>query len=89
MNKQVTIISRAAGIAVNKALAPQNKNFNHDRAQMLINNMHLINQTLMAMAVKMVNKLKSRKEDINTEELTSTLHDIIHLSVMSYAKRAH
>lgn len=86
MNKQIAIFSRAAGYAVNKALSPMNRSKSADKVQLLINNMNQINQALMAMAVKLVHRCKN--ENIDTEELTSNLHDIIHLSVVSYAKRA-
>lgn len=88
MVNHVTIFSRVAGIAVNKALAPENRNFNHDRAQMLINNMNMINETLIQMGIKLIRK--SRKhQHINQEELTGTFKEIIHLSILSYVKRAH
>lgn len=85
MINQITIFSRIAGIAVNKALAPQNRNQDHDRAQMLVNNMNLINDTLVRIAIKMVR----RNNSINKDELMSNLKEIIELSVVSYAKRAY
>lgn len=88
MNKQIVIFSRVAGYAVNRALSPMNRAKSADRVQLLINNMNLINQSLMAMAVKMMQKAKTQ-EDIDTEELATNLHEIIHLSLVSYAKRAH
>ncbi len=88
MNKQIVIFSRVAGYAVNKALSPINRAKSADRVQLLINNMNLINQGLMAMAVKVMQKAK-KQEDIDSEELATNLHEIIHLSLVSYAKRAH
>lgn len=88
MNTQITLFSRLAGYTVNKALAPQNREFNYDRAQMLVNNMNNINDSLVRLAIKVMNKTKNRA-DINRDELANNLHDIIHLSVVSYAKRAH
>lgn len=88
MNTQVTIFSRIAGYAVNKTLAPKNRKQHADKAELLLNNMNLINKALVTIAVKLINKNKSR-EDINQEELAAVFHDIIHLSVVSYAKRAH
>ncbi len=88
MNKQVVIFSRIAGYTVNKALSPENRTRSTDRVQLLINNMNSINQSLMTFAVKMINRAKTQHE-IDAEELTMNLHDIIHLSVVSYAKRAH
>jgi len=88
MNKQVVIFSRVAGYAVNRALSPVNRAKSADRVQLLINNMNLINQGLMAMAVKLMQKAK-KQEDIDSEELANNLHEIIHLSLVSYAKRAH
>lgn len=88
MNKQVVIFSRVAGYAVNKALNPVNRAKSADRVQLLINNMNLINQSLMAIAVKLMQKAK-KQEDIDSEELATNLHEIIHLSLVSYAKRAH
>jgi len=87
MNNQVVIFSRIAGYAVKKALSPQNRAKSLDKVQLLINNMNLINQSLMTIAVKIMNKAKTEK-DIDNEELAHNLHDIIHLSVISYAKRA-
>ena len=86
MNKQIAIFSRVAGYAVNKALSPVNRAKSADKVQLLINNMNHINQSLMATAVKLVHRAKN--EDVDTDELTMNLHDIIHLSVVSYAKRA-
>lgn len=88
MNKQIVIFSRLAGYTVNKALSPLNRAKSADKVQLLINNMNLINQSLMAMAVKLVQKAQ-QQDDIDREELTSNLHEIIHLSVVSYAKRAN
>lgn len=88
MNQQVLIFSRAAGYTVNKALSPQNREKSQDSLQLLINNMNTINQSLMTMAVKMINKAKNCHE-IDTEELTNNLKDIIYISVVSYAKRAY
>lgn len=88
MNKQIVIFSRVAGYAVNRALSPVNRAKSADRVQLLINNMNLINQGLMAMAVKVMQKAK-KQEDIDSEELATNLHEIIHLSLVSYAKRAH
>ncbi|MCB9047251.1 MAG: hypothetical protein H6550_14050 [Chitinophagales bacterium] len=88
MNKQITVFSRAAGYAVNKALSPENRAKSADRAQLLINNMNIINQSLMQLAVKMMNKVQNNKE-IDRDELATNLHDIIHLSIVSYAKRAY
>lgn len=88
MNKQIVIFSRVAGYAVNKALSPMNRAKSADRVQLLINNMNLINQGLMTMAVKVMQKAK-KQEDIDSEELATNLHEIIHLSLVSYAKRAH
>lgn len=88
MNKQIVIFSRVAGYAVNKALSPVNRAKSADKVQLLINNMNLINQSLMTMAVKLVQKTQ-QQDDIDREELASNLHEIIHLSVVSYAKRVH
>lgn len=88
MDKQITIFSRVAGYTVNKALQPANRSKSADRVQLLINNMNLINQSLMTMAVKLIQKASNQK-DIDKNELATNLHDIIHLSVVSYAKRAH
>lgn len=88
MNTQVTLFSRIAGYAVNKALAPQNRKQHADRAELLVNNINLINKSLVAIAIKLINKNKDR-QDINHDELTTVFHDIIHLSVVSYAKRAN
>jgi len=88
MNKQILIFSRIAGYTVNKALRPENRMKSADRVQLLINNMNAINQSLMTYAVKMMRKAKAEPE-LDTEELALNLHDIIHLSVVSYAKRAH
>jgi hypothetical protein len=88
MNRQIVIFSRVAGYAVNRALSPVNRAKSADRVQLLINNMNLINQSLMAMAVKMMQKAQ-KQEDIDSEELATNLHEIIHLSLVSYAKRAH
>ncbi len=88
MNKQIVIFSRVAGYAVNRALSPVNRSKSADRVQLLINNMNLINQSLMAMAVKLMQKAQ-KQEDIDSEELATNLHEIIHLSLVSYAKRAH
>lgn len=88
MNNQIAIFSRAAGIAVSKALTPQNRVKSQDSIQLLINNMNLINQSLTTLAVKMMNKVKGR-QDIDSDELANNLRDIIYISVMSYAKRAY
>lgn len=88
MNTQITLFSRLAGYTVNKALSPKNREYNHDRAQMLINNAQLINDSLVRLAVKVIRKAANR-EDINKEELLENLNNIIHLSVVSYTKRAH
>lgn len=88
MVNHVTIFSRVAGMTVNKALAPENRDYNHDRAQMLINNMNMINETLIQMGIKLIRK--SRKyQHINQEELTDNFKEIIHFSILSYVKRAH
>lgn len=88
MNKQVAVFSRVAGYTVNKVLSPEHRSKSADQAQLLINNMNLINQTLMQMAVKLVNKVKGCN-DIDSEELTLNLQDIIYISVVAYARRAY
>lgn len=88
MNNQITTFSRFAGYTVNKALSPENRVKSVDKAQLLINNMNLINQALLNMAVKVMHKAK-KQNDVDVEELSLNLQDIIHLSVVSYAKRAH
>lgn len=88
MNRQITIFSRVAGYTVNKALKPENRAKSSDKAQLLINNMNLINQALLNMAVKVMHKAK-KQQDIDSEELALNLQDIIHLSVVSYAQRAY
>lgn len=88
MNKQIAIFSRVAGYAVNKALTPVNRTKSADRVQLLINNMNLINQSLMTTAVKVMQKAK-KESSIDTDELATNLHEIIHLSIVSYAKRAN
>lgn len=88
MINHVTIFSRVAGMTVNKALSPANRDYNHDRAQILINNMNMINETLIQMGIKLIRR--SRKyQHINQEELTQNFKEIIELSLESYAKRAH
>ena len=88
MNNHVAIFSRLAGYAVNKALSAENRVKSVDGIQYLINNMNIINHSLMALAVKMINKAKQR-HDVDTEELATNLKDIIYISVVSYAKRAY
>lgn len=86
MNQHVAIFSRIAEGIIKKALSPQNMAKSQDRAQMLINNMNLINETLTAAAIKLINK--ARRRDIDCEELTLNLRDIIQITVVSYARRA-
>lgn len=87
MTNHVAVFTRAAEYAMYKALTPQNRSKSQDRLQLLINNTNLINEALTRLAIKMINKAKG--ENIDREELTINLRNVIHTTVSNYARRAY
>ena len=87
MNKQIAIFSRAANYTVNKVLTDKKHSIAEDHLQALINNMNLINQVLMKLAIRAIRRVEGDNQ-IDRELLTQNLRGIIETSVASYAKRS-
>ncbi len=88
MNKQIEIFSRVANSTVNRYIKDGGMEPSKDYIKDTINNVNMINQTLIATAIKLVKKAKS-SHNLDIDELTNRLNDIIQISVTSYVKRAY
>lgn len=88
MNKQIEIFSRVANSTVNRYVKAGGIDPTKDLVKDTINNVNIINQTLIATAIKLVKKAKS-SNSLDVDELTDRLNDIIQISVTSYVKRAY
>ena len=88
MNKPIEVFSRVANSTVNKYIKESGIEPSTDYVKETINNVNMINQTLIATAIKLVKKTRTA-DNIDTDELTTRLNDIIQISVTSYVKRAY
>ena len=88
MNKQdknIATFSRMANYVVKRQQSHTSSSVSYEYLQEMINKMNTINHMLMASAIRMINKAK-KSQDVNIEELTMSLKNIIHGSVQNYAQ---
>lgn len=84
-DKNVAVFSRMARYVVNTQLRETSSSVSYEYVQEMINKMNTINHILMASAIRLVNKVKS-KSNMDIDALTLSLKDIIHSSVQHYAR---
>jgi predicted RNA-binding protein Jag len=87
MNSQeraLAVFTRMSRLVVKKHLKASTQN-SYDYVGNLVNNMQMINQTLMTAAVYLIKRVRDKNE-VNVEELTADLRRVIHGSVAEYAQ---
>lgn len=86
MDNQIQLFSRIAGYTAQKHLNNKGYHISTDYVQALINNANALNHSLMTIAIKLINKTKS-KEGIDMDEMTSRLNEVINSTVANYVKK--
>lgn len=82
--RNIALFTRVANYIVEKHTSDSSSSINYEYVQQLVNNMQLINHKLLSIAVRVINKASS-KEDVDVEQLTMKLKQIINGSVSKYA----
>ena len=85
--KSMAAFTRLAKLVVQSHMRLESRS-SYDYLGQLINNMQQINQSLMKVAIKIINKVKIEDREANVEQMITSLRDIIHGSVSEYAHRA-
>lgn len=89
MNHQNSLaaFSRMAKLVVSRQLKATRQTNSYDYVGQLINNMQVVNVSLMASAIRLIKKVKENAE-IDMERFTQELREIISNSVTECAKAA-